>query len=363
MAKPKKVYEKRDPYQEATDKIIAAIEAGTAPWQRPWELIKGGSLPCNGKTGKAYQGINTLLLMSACMEHGWTDNRFATFKQGEELETFVKKGSKGVTIYFSKPMIVQDKGADGQVKVGSDNKPKSKTIYLLKAHTVFNASQFENFPALQVDEKPDNKWDPIGRAEEICDALQVTTRHGGNMAYYNPHSDFIQMPEREQFKTPSDYYATMLHELAHSTGHQSRLNRDLTGKFGSESYAFEELIAEMSSLYITSEIGLPEVSAEANVDRHAAYVQSWLKALKNDKKLIFKAAKAAEQVHKFVMGTAPELTNDDEAEAQVDPDSTELVSVNADENVGDAAADKEKVARSIDALDAIPASPKKRATP
>lgn len=291
----------RDLYQEVTNKIIEALEAGTAPWQRPWTVKESGGLPVNGLTGSRYHGTNPFLLMLSSMEQNFTSNRWATYRQAAEKGITLKKGSIGTTVYFAKPMQVEDKEpATGLVRKNPDGTTKMKTIPMLKAHTVFNAEQFDNFPnaLVDIDRATNPEWIPVEAAELIVQGMGVKVSHGGSKAFYRPSTDEVQMPEKSAFKTPEDYYATVLHELGHSTGHKDRLARDMSGGFGSESYAYEELVAEMSSLYVTSDIGL---SSGANVERHSSYLASWLKALKDDKKLIFKAAKQAEKVHAWIM--------------------------------------------------------------
>jgi antirestriction protein ArdC len=362
MAKPKKEYVKKDLYQEATDKIIAALESGTAPWQRPWELKKGGGLPFNGATNNRYHGINVLLLALASAEKGWTDNRFATFKQGKDLGTFVKAGEKGTTIYFSKPMRVPEKGPDGQQVTGADGQPKVKNIYLLRAHTVFNASQFDAFPSMEAIPQPKHDWESSARVDAIAKGYGVPIVHGGNEAYYTPTFDRIQMPEREQFPIADNYYATLMHEIGHSTGHPSRLNRVLNGNRKSTEYAFEELIAEMSSLYITSDLGLTGVTEDANVSRHAAYVGSWLEALNKDKKMIFKAAREAERVHELVMSFDPVAKLTAKATAEVDEEEMDASLGIDDESAPKAGATLENASAALAAIDEAEAAPAKKSS-
>lgn len=362
MAKAKPTYEKRDLYQEATDKIIEALESGTAPWQRPWELKKGGGLPFNGATNNRYHGINVLLLALASAEKGWTDNRFATFKQGKDLGTFVKKGEQGTTIYFSKPMRIPAKGDDGQQLIGEDGKPKVKNIYFLRAHTVFNASQFDAFPAIDAVPQPKHDWQPSARADAIAEAYGVPIIHGGNEAYYTPSLDRINMPERTQFPIADNYYATLMHEIGHSTGHPSRLNRVLNGNRRSSEYAFEELIAEMSSLYITSDLNLTGVTEDANVSRHAAYVSSWLEGLSKDKKMIFKAAREAERVHELVMSFDPVAKLTAKAEVAVAEDEMDA-SLGIDDEPSDPTAKAiENASSALAAVNEAEASSSKRAS-
>lgn len=305
----------RDLYKEVTDAIIEALETNPS-WERPWHLKASQGRPKNGITNTDYHGVNPFVLEMSSRKNGFTDNRWATFKQASEKGIKLSKGSKGTTIYFSKPLQIEDKDSTtGEVRRNDDGTEKMKTIYMLKAHIVFNAQQFENFPEAPAVIEPTNNWTPVQAAEEVVKSMGVRISHGGNQAFYRPSSDSIQMPERSQFPTPEDYYATLLHEAGHATGHESRLARNLKGGFGSPDYAYEELIAEISSAMTSADIG---VSSTTNIERHASYVKSWVAALKNDKKLIFKAAKDAEKVHAWVMDLDRTPKNGPAPDAPVD---------------------------------------------
>lgn len=299
--------ESRDFRAELTERIIAQLEQGTAPWQKPW----AGSPPpppINPTTGKPYNGINNLWLSM----QGYADPRWATYKQAAAEGWQVRKGERGTSIEFwkrttTKPLL------DEQQKpiIGDDGKPKTITVQLERPigpiyATVFNLSQMDNAPAY---EPPTKRWDwnPIEKAEQILQSSGAKIIHDQpDSAYYSPTRDEIHLPLPEQFSEPGKYYGTALHELGHWTGHESRLNRDLSGGFGSPSYAREELRAELSSYFIAAEYGIPH-----DVDRHAAYVGSWIEALKSDKNEIFRASRDAESVVRFI-GQTLERSRDNE---------------------------------------------------
>lgn len=285
----------RDLFQEATDRIIKALEAGTTPWQKPWADVNTGPLR-NGATGNAYHGINPLLLHCASMERGFTDPRWLSFKQCQEKGYKVKKGAKSERIYFYKPLMVDERDpTTGQFVIdAATGKPRQKQIPFLQCSPVFNAQEIEGIPALAAG---DYKFSPIEAGEEIVKRCPVEIRYGGNRAFYNPASDIIAMPNREQFKSAEAYYATLAHEMIHSTGHQDRCPREFGKRFGDDQYCFEELIAEMGSIQLGMETGLP-----TQIDHHASYIDHWLRVLKSDKKAIFTAAAKASQAVDFVMG-------------------------------------------------------------
>lgn len=264
--------------------LIEQLEAGTAPWQRPWDPDAGPiGMPMNPTTGKRYRGINAMWLMS----QGHDDPRFCTYKQADAEGWQVRRGEKGTTIEYWQ-MEKEEKGADGVKRTVRLDRPK---VFWA---TVFHASQIDGLPAYEV---PVRTWDPIERADALVQASDAWIDHRqGNAAFYSPASDRIIVPLREQFPSADRYYATVLHELGHWSGHGSRLARDLTGTFESESYAKEELRAEIASLMIGSELGVGH-----DPGQHAAYVKSWVRALKDDPREIFRASADAEKIHTFLM--------------------------------------------------------------
>ena len=295
---------KKDAYAEKiANHFIDAMEKGTAPWTKPWtadDLSK--SVPYNASTGNRYQGINMINLMVKSIETG--DPRFLTYKQAQGMGANVKKGSKGIGIeywQFSKEEIAKDK--DGK-KIYIDGKPKKIQVKLEKPRvyyaTVFNGSQIDGLPELKVEKKPTKEFNANKEAENILKHSGASIRHqAGDRAYYSPKTDEIVLPNKEQFKSEAAYYGTALHELSHWTGHESRLNRDMSGKFGTASYAKEELRAEIGSFMTAAKIGAPY---EPNASE--AYVKNWVTLLKDKPKEIFHASSDANKISNYIIDLA-----------------------------------------------------------
>ena len=285
----------RDLYQEATDRIIKALEAGTTPWQKPWENVSMGPLR-NGTTGNAYHGINTVMLYCAGLERGFTDPRWVSFKQCQQNGWKIKKGAKSERVFFYKQLTVDERDhTTGQTVIdAATGKPRQKQLPFLQASPVFNAQEIEGMPPIGPG---DVNFSPIEAGEAIAKRSPVEIRYGGNSAHYNRVADTIGMPAKDQFKSPETYYSALAHEMIHSTGHQSRCNREFGKRFGDSAYAFEEMIAEMGSLQLAMETGLP-----SKIENHASYIENWLAVLKGDKKAVFMAAAKSSQAVDFVMG-------------------------------------------------------------
>ncbi|MGE0201524.1 MAG: ArdC family protein [Candidatus Melainabacteria bacterium] len=283
---------KRDLYQEITDKIVVSLEQGVRPWKCPWDQARYGGfegIPYNVKTGYSYRGINIPILWATQQEKSYQANAWLSYKQAEALGGNIRKGEKSTTVVYWNFL---DKEEDG----------KHKRIPFLKWYNVFNLDQCEGIESKPVI-KREQTWEDIQRIEGIIQANKVDLRFEslGVRACYSPSFDFINMPKKERFKIGGDYYCTLFHEMTHWTGHHSRLEREFKGRFGDESYAFEELIAEMGSAFLFADLGL-----EGNV-QHDSYIASWLRVLKNDKKAIFKAATEASKAHQFILKAAGEL--------------------------------------------------------
>jgi len=288
----------KKPFHEiVAENLIKQLEAGTAPWQRPWDAGKARTLlPYNPVTDNRYKGINALVLLSQNRD----DQRWLTYKQADEAGAQVRKGEKGVGIQYWK--FVDDKiKKDDTGKPLVDNQGNSiKELIKLERPrvffaTVFNAEQIDGLPLIP---RQAPTWNPIERAEAILTASAVPIHYNGQgRAFYRPLTDSIHLPNRDQFPSAENFYATVLHELGHSTGHSDRLGRDLSHPFGSEGYAKEELRAEIASMILGDELGLGHDSSQ-----HAAYVSSWIKALKDDPLEIFRAAADAEKIQAYVLG-------------------------------------------------------------
>jgi antirestriction protein ArdC len=293
-----------DLYTRVTASVIASLEAGVPPWVCPWSRsgASGGSqLPVNATTGRAYRGINVLLLNVRLWECGFTSNRWLTFNQAQAVGARVRKGSTGSTVVFFK-MWEADGSGTGDVPAIEDR----KVIPLLRSFTVFNADQVDGLPEGMAPVPdagaPGVAWDPIASAEALVAASGADIAYGGDRAYYRPADDHIQMPVRAAFASGEAYYGTLLHELTHWSGHESRCNRMLQGRQHIEAYAFEELVAEMGSAFLCGHCGLlPAVGGEAPGLQHASYIDSWLQALRNDRRLVFTASSLAQKAADFVL--------------------------------------------------------------
>ena len=280
----------KDLYQVVTDQIIAALEAGTPPWVCPWARSPGDSLPANLATGRQYRGINTILLNMQTMAHGYAQNRWLTFHQALSLGACVRKGSTGTGIVFFKMLE-----CDRDQRAANDAVTR-KVIPLLRSFTVFNAAQIDNLPeALTAAPATPEGWSPIEAAEELLTRSGAVIGHGGDRAFYRPSDDVIQLPMPGAFPLASRYYNVALHELTHWTGHASRCNRVLSSRANMDSYAHEELVAELGSAFLSSHCGLPSEL------QHATYIETWLQALKGDKRLIFSAASMAQKAADFLL--------------------------------------------------------------
>ena len=284
-------------HEMVAEKLIQQLEEGTAPWQKPWNPGESGAfMPYNLVTNNRYKGINSLYLLSQDRD----DQRWMTYKQAIELGAQVRKDEKGTGIQywkFTDERIKKDGG--GKPILDGDGKPVKEFVKLERPRvffaTIFNAEQIDGLPPIQQKEQA---WNAIDRAEGILTASGVDIHHnGGGRAFYRPLTDSIHLPDKGQFPNAENYYATALHELGHSTGHQDRLNRDLVHPFGSEGYAKEELRAEIASMILGDELGIGH-----DPSQHAAYVGSWIKVLKDDPMEIFRAAADAEKIQNYVLG-------------------------------------------------------------
>ncbi|QYM90449.1 ArdC family protein [Dickeya zeae] len=273
-----------DIYQTVTDSIITALEAGVKPWTCPWQRVPGMSgLPSNFATGIAYSGMNIMLLWCSASEQGFCDSRWMTYKQAQAVGGQVRKGEHGTTAIFY--TTLEKENEDGEIN----------QIPMLKTFTVFNVEQIDGLPLTTEVVSPSETFEPLPQAENLFRRSGARIVEKGQNAFFKPSTDEICLPERHLFSDAANFYATGLHELVHWSGASARLNREMKGKFGSEGYAFEELIAELGSAFLMADLGI------VGEVQHESYIASWLKALKNDKRYIFKAASAASKAHRYLM--------------------------------------------------------------
>jgi len=299
---------RRDLYAEVTNQIVAALEAGTPPWKRPWNPdVAGVSGPINGTTGRRYRGINTLLLGMSPLSFASGDPRWLTFKQAQERGWQVKKGSKAATVVFFKKVEV------GEEAAGTDDDGDRRVVPVLRSYPVFHASQVEGIPTYVPPLPEEVPWRKPETAATILDASGIKVREGGDRAFYSPTTDHIQLPPHSSFAGPGEWAATALHELGHATGHPSRLARDLRGRYGSQAYAMEELRAEIASAMLATELSIP-----ADIPQHASYIDSWLAVLRRDRRAIFAAAADAQRITDWCLSQYPAYRAAQDADAEGD---------------------------------------------
>lgn len=279
-------------YQLVTDRIIAELKKGNIPWKKPWTGIRSGAY--SRSTGKPYSILNQMLLMKP--------GEYLTYKQAQAAGGTIKKGEKSQIVVFWKPLEVTKENDDGS--------STKEMIPILKYYNVFHIDQCEGVKPrfAQEDFRPVN---PITEAEAVLSGYSersgcIIRNERQDRAFYRPSSDCIVLPLHEQFPQIAEYYSTAFHEVTHSTGHASRLNRlNTSAFFGSEDYSKEELIAEMGAAIMMNELGVETPDTFRN---SAGYIQGWLKALKDDSRLIVSAAGKAEKAVRFILNLEDEQT-------------------------------------------------------
>jgi antirestriction protein ArdC len=311
-------------YKEVTDNVIAALEKGTIPWDRPW--VSNAAYHRNLVSKREYRGVNPFLLDMYSAANGFTSSNWLTYNQAnkisyklwlkeKELEDTdknfiehkkdkklykgVKKGEKSNLIIFWKRIVVDDENEDGE--------PIKKTIPLLKHINIFNVEQTGlDFTDERLEER--EKLDPVEEAEKIIEdwADKPPINFGGNSAFYIPNKDQISIPEKDNFKSIEYFYKTLFHESIHATGHKGRLNRNIENNFGNDPYAKEELVAEMGASMLIRVAGIENKEADKNTE---AYIQNWISKLKDDPKLIIKAGGKAQAAVDYILDNEVEYDN------------------------------------------------------
>ena len=279
-----------DIYSLVNDRILAALEQGIIPWKRPWT----GRLPANYDSDKEYRGVNILTLGIAEMVKGYSSPYWLTYKQAQKHGGHIKKGEKATYIVFSDKKTREVEKEDGTKEL--------KVYHIIRSFPVFNFDQTEGIPRKEV--APD--LNPDRDLIEVCDSVlsrmpnPPAYRESGSSAYYVPREDLVNLPPIETFKTTEGYVATKFHEYGHATGHESRLSRpgvmDVVA-FGSMNYSLEELVAELTSAYLCARTGI-----DNTLDNSSAYVQHWLKALRDDKTMLMKASGKAMAAVEYILG-------------------------------------------------------------
>ena len=294
---------KTDLYEEITTRIIAELEEGRVPWVQPWSSggVAALDMPRNAATERRYSGINILFLWAAVMTGGFARQHWLTFKQALSLGGCVRKGERGTTVVYADRFVPDEERR--RVESTGD---RARGIPFLKRFTVFNVAQCDGLPAELTVTEPVAEGLILPEVEALIAVSGATVRLGGDQAFYAPDLDVVQVPRPECFNEPIDWHRTALHELGHWTGAKHRLGRDQSGGFGSESYAREELVAEMSAAFTCASLGI-----EPTV-RHADYIASWLDVLRSDKRAIVCAASAASKAADYLLAFWPDV--DAEAE-------------------------------------------------
>lgn len=326
--------EKINVYEIVTERILKELESGNIPWDKPW-VSGGGAVSYN--SGKPYSLLNQMLLDK--------EGEYLTFKQVQELGGKVKKGEKSQIVVFYKPL---------EVKEIVDGKEEVKTIPMLKYYNVFEVGQCEGIEPkwLEKDKTKVKDFNPIEKAEEVAmayvDREGIRVDYGGSQAYYRPGTDSIHLPDRENFVGNVEYYSTLFHELVHSTGHESRLDRlSKDAHFGSAVYSKEELVAEIGAASMLNQLG---IETDKTMRNSAAYIQSWIAQLKDDKKLIVSVAGKAEKAVNLIRGEgeAKEMLKELQKEQMPEELKSEIRS--AAHFASTAAVNKEEFIQNLDQL-------------
>lgn len=304
-------YEKLTPQRkQLVDQVLANLEKGNLFWTQGW--VAAGA-PESAVTGKKYRGINNLYLSLVAMAENYGDNRWATFRQMEEKGWAFKKDEEGHTLGKGKSVSVEyyemrdketkrrfDRSVLDGMTFDEQREYMDKNVYWLrKFYRVFNCSLMDGVPAKEMPTIDVN--DRIEKAEAILDywnANESKIVYGGSQAFYRPSTDEVHLPEREKFKSTQSFYDTAFHEIGHSTGHESRLSRDLSGGFGSQSYAMEELRAEIASIFMAQDLGIEP--SEDRLQNNAAYIQSWKDEIKENPNALFTAIADADKIARYV---------------------------------------------------------------
>ena len=284
---------KKNIAEEITNRILEDLEKGVTPWEKPWKLGRGLSLPTNASTGKNYRGINVFVLWEEATRKGFSTPSWLTFNQANSLKGRVKKGEKGTDVVFYK-RLAKTKSLNLEDEVVLDQ----QSFWILRTYTVFNLDQIEGFDHLKPKAETVEPFAAIERAEKLLKDSGAKILHAAiDRAFYEPIGDRITLPLKGSFTSPEKYYETALHEICHWSGAKHRLNREFGKRFGDQAYAFEELVAEMGAAFLCVSCGIPYDT------QHASYIGDWMKILKDNKRAVFTAAAKAQAAMDFVLKT------------------------------------------------------------
>jgi len=282
-------------YETITNQIVAAIEEGAGLYKMPWHRARADiTNPVNVTSGRSYRGLNIITLWMIAEARQYGSGTWATYQQWQEKGAQVRKGEKSAAVFFWKNL---SEGQDGERASDSGDEDSNRARFVARAYNVFNAEQVEGYAAPTVPQLSEEER--IARAEAFFAAIPAKISDG-NKACYIPSEDRVEMVPFARFREAKGYYSVLAHELTHWSGAKQRLDRNLSGRFGSDSYAVEELVAELGAAFIAGQLGLP---SEPRTD-HAPYIASWLKVLKSDSRAIFTAASKAQAAADYLAGFA-----------------------------------------------------------
>ncbi|MDO5643356.1 MAG: zincin-like metallopeptidase domain-containing protein [Paracoccus sp. (in: a-proteobacteria)] len=286
-------------YDDITSKIIMELEQGRLPWVQPWGMASTKAplaIPRNAASGRGYSGINILILWGAVVQHGFPGQHWLTFRQALALGGNVRKGERGTTVVYADRFTPEE-----EQRRAFETGEVAQSIPFLKRFTVFNTAQCEGLPegiAITAPPVPEGLIAP--QVEALIEATGIDLRIGGDRAFYMPALDYVQVPPSQAYFEPINWHRTALHEMGHATGHVKRLNRDLTGGFGTKKYAQEELVAELTAAFCCATLGIvPTV-------RHADYIGSWFEVMREDSRAIIRAASQASKASDWLLVHLPE---------------------------------------------------------
>ncbi len=297
-------------YDDITNKIIGELAAGRVPWVQPWGTAAAKAplaMPNNAATGRHYSGINVLILWGSVIEHGFPGQSWLTFRQALAFGGHVRKGELGTTVVYADRFVPDD-----EKKRARETGEEAQAVPFLKRFTVFNAAQCDGLPEdVGIVAPPLLPGLIEPKVEALIKATGIDFRIGGNRAFYVSAHDYVQVPPPQTYFEPINWHRTALHELGHATGHALRLKRDFSGSFGSQKYAFEELIAELNAAFCCASLGI------APTVRHADYIGSWLDVLREDNRAIVRAASQASKAADYLLGFLPDhaMVEDGQQEA------------------------------------------------
>lgn len=303
----------RDLYAEVTDSVLEALKSVSGSYEMPWTAVENGAAFPRNIDGRAYRGVNTVLLWASALRNGYTSGTWGTYKAWAAKNAQVRKGEKATLVILWKPM--ERKATAAEIADGKADKFGKVRSLLMRHYNVFAAEQVDGWTPKTVE--PLTEFERDADAEAFFAGVGADVRFGGDGAYYAPGTDSITMPDREHFLSADRFYATMAHEHGHWTGTKARCARDLTGRFGTAAYAAEELVAEMTSAFVCGALGFhPQVR-----DDHAKYIKSWIRLLEDDKRAIVTAASHAQRATDFLFAAAAgsaESDVDDDAGAEIE---------------------------------------------